>query len=61
MAKTRTSTEVKRRYNNKVYLPIHAELPKDLVIKFRSECEKLGISQAKFLKYLIENYFKEEQ
>lgn len=56
MAKTHTSTEAKRRYNNKVYLPVHAELPKELVTRFREECKRLGRSQASVLKEIIENY-----
>lgn len=56
MSKSRTSTEAKRRYNNKVYLPVHAELPKDLVTRFREECSKLGVSQASILKELIESF-----
>lgn len=36
--KTTTSTEVKRRYNEKVYSKVQAELPKEIVSAFRAKC-----------------------
>lgn len=58
MAKTTTSTEVKRRYNNKVYTKIQAELPKDLVADFRSRCQEQGVSQASVLRKAIEDFLE---
>lgn len=58
MAKTTTSTEVKRRYNNKVYTKIQAELPKDLVADFRARCQEQGISQASVLRKAIEDFLE---
>lgn len=60
MAKTHTSTEVKRRYNSKVYLPIHAELPKELVTRFKEKCKRMGVSQASVLKDLIEGFLEDK-
>ena len=58
--KTFTSTEVKRRYNEKVYSQISFSAPKDLVEKFRELCKEMGISQAsvfkKFIGEFIEKY-----
>lgn len=58
--KTFTSTEVKRRYNEKVYSQISFSAPKDLVEEFRELCKKMGISQAsvfkKFIGEFIEKY-----
>lgn len=58
MAKTTTSTEVKRRYNNKVYTKIQAELPKDLVADFRAACQAQGVSQASVLRKAIEDFLE---
>lgn len=58
--KTFTSTEVKRRYNEKVYSQISFSAPKDLVEEFRGLCKEMGISQAsvfkKFIGEFIEKY-----
>lgn len=56
--KTTTSTEVKRRYNEKVYSKIQAELPKETVSAFRAKCKEKGISQASVLLEAIENFLR---
>ena len=50
--KTVTSTEVKRRYNQKVYSQISFSAPKELVEEFRGICRNIGISQASVSKSL---------
>lgn len=50
--KTVTSTEVKRRYNQKVYSQISFSAPKELVEEFRGICRNIGISQASVFKSL---------
>lgn len=60
MAKTKTSTEVKRRYNNKVYSKIQAELPSELVIAFKEKCLERGISQASVFKKAMEEFIAED-
>ena len=40
--KSTTSTEVKRRYNDKVYSVVRAELPKDTVAAFKEKCKETG-------------------
>lgn len=57
--KTHTSTEVKRRYNDKVYSKIQAELPKEIVIPFKEKCAKEGVSQASIIRKAIEDFLKE--
>lgn len=57
--KTTTSTEVKRRYNDRVYAKIQAELPKDTVAAFKEKCQKTGISQASVLLEAIEKFLAE--
>ena len=51
--KTVTSTEVKRRYNQKVYSQISFSAPKELVEEFRGICRNIGISQASVFKKFI--------
>lgn len=60
MAKSKTSTEVKRRYNNKVYDKIFVELPKDIVAPFKEKCKAKGVSQASVLKKAIEDFLNEQ-
>ena len=47
--KTTTSTEVKRRYNEKVYGRIYLQLPKETVEAFKAKCNNSGVSQASVL------------
>lgn len=58
MAKTTTSTEVKRRYNDKVYSKIQAELPKETVEAFKQKCKAEGVSQASIFLQAIENFLE---
>lgn len=58
MRKTHTSTDVKRRYNEKNYTQIRAALPKDLAERFKKKCEELGISQASVVKEAIERFLE---
>lgn len=58
--KAHTSSEVKRRYNNKVYSRIVAELPKELVAAFKATCKERGVSQAYVLKKAIEDFLNEK-
>lgn len=57
--KTTTSTEVKARYNNKVYTQVAYKLPKTLVADFKEKCLKSGVSQASIIKEAIENFLNE--
>lgn len=61
MAKTTTSTAVKRRYNNKVYSQIKVELPKDLVATFKAKCVDVGVSQASVIREAIEKFLAENE
>ena len=56
--KTTTSTEVKRRYNDKVYAKIQAELPKETVIAFKAKCKAENVSQASVLLEAIEKFLE---
>ena len=57
--KTTTSTEVKRRYNDRVYCKVQAELPRDTVTEFKAKCKSKGISQASILLEAIENFLRD--
>ena len=54
--KTHTSTEVKRRYNQKTYSQIIISVKKDTATKFRNKCEEKGISYSEVLKKAIEEF-----
>ena len=56
MVKSRTSTDVKRRYNEKVYSQIRAAVPKEMAERFREKCETDGVSQASVIKEAIEQF-----
>lgn len=58
--KTTTSTEVKRRYNERVYGRVYLQLPKETVDAFKSKCKAAGISQASILLGAIENFLRDE-
>lgn len=57
--KTHTSTDVKRRYNEKMYDRIGLSVPKELAAAFKAKCATEGVSQAQVLKRAIEAYLKE--
>ena len=57
--KTTTSTEVKRRYNDRVYCKVQAELPRDTVTAFKAKCKDKGVSQASVLLEAIENFLRD--
>ena len=59
MAKTKTSTAVKRRYNDKVYSQLKVELKKDLVTAFKEKCAETGVSQASVIREAIERFIEE--
>ena len=55
--KTHTSTDVKRRYNEKVYDRISLSVPKEMA--FKAKCAAEGIPQAQILKRAIEAFLAE--
>ena len=56
--KTKTSTAVKSRYNQKVYDVISIRIPKELAEKFKEKCASDGVSQAGIIKQAIEKYIE---
>lgn len=57
--KTYTSTAVKRRYNNKVYSRVRADLPKELVTAVKEKITANGTTTAAVLRKAIERYIEE--
>ena len=57
--KTYTSTQVKQRYNQKVYSRLQISLPKDLVARFKAKCEADGIPQAQVIKKAVIDFLDE--
>ena len=53
---SKPTTEVKARYNNKVYDVISYRLPKELVASFKAKCAAEGTSQAQIIREAIEAY-----
>ena len=56
--KTKTSTAVKERYNQKTYDTVAAHIPKATAKAFKEKCSAEGISQAKIIKKAIEEFLK---
>ena len=54
--KTKTSSEVKNRYNKKVYDSIIVRIPKEQATAFKAKCVAQGIPQAQVIKKAIENF-----
>ena len=57
--KTTTSTDVKRRYNEKVYKHFSFQLPIELVDKYKAKCEAMGVPQRQVLLELITSFVEE--
>ena len=57
--KTRTSSAVKRRYNQKTYTAVTAMLPKELAAAFKAKCAEQGVSQASVVKAAVERFLAE--
>lgn len=47
--KTYTSTDVKRKYNERVYSQINVQIPEELAKRFREKCDKANIPQRQIL------------
>lgn len=54
--KTKTSSAVKQRYNQKTYGAVTAYIPKELATAFKAKCAAEGIPQAQIIKKAIEAF-----
>lgn len=57
--KTKTSTEVKTRYNQKTYDIISVRVPKEMAQTFKEKCVAVGVPQAQIIKRAIEEFLKQ--
>lgn len=57
--KTKTSSEVKRRYNQKAYGAITAYIPKATAQAFKEKCAAEGIPQAQIIRKAVEDFLKD--
>ena len=51
-----TSTEVKRRYNERVYKQLNIQIPLDMYDRFKAICKANGITQRQALMILIADF-----
>lgn len=56
--KTKTSTAVKQKYNERVYDVLSVRVPKETAAAFRAKCAADGIPQAQIIKKAIEEFLK---
>lgn len=54
--KTKTSTAIKQRYNEKVYDVISVRVPKELAAAFKAKCVETGTPQAQVIKQAISDF-----
>ena len=52
----KTSTQSKRKYNDKTYTRVYADLEKDMVERFKEKCNAESIPQAKIIKSAVEKF-----
>lgn len=57
--KTKTSTEVKARYNKRNYDVIAVRVPKGTRDTFKAKCAAEGVPQAQIIKKAIEEFLKQ--
>ena len=57
--KTKTSTEVKTRYNQKTYDVIAVRVPKEMAEAFKAKCTAEDIPQARIIKRAIEDFLQQ--
>lgn len=55
---SKTSWEVKKRYNDKVYKRIGVALEKELVAQWEKAIEKEGISKSEFFRRAMKQYLE---
>ena len=56
--KSKTSSEVKTRYNQKTYDVIAVRVPKEMASAFKAKCVAEDIPQAQIIKQAIEEFLK---
>ncbi len=59
--KTKTSTEVKARYNQKTYDVISVRIPKETAEAFKAKCVQEGLPQAQIIKQAIHEFLSKTE
>ena len=59
--KTKTSTAVKSRYNDRVYEKIAVRIPKETAQAFKEKCTAEGIAQAQVIKEAIKRFLESDE
>ena len=57
--KTKTSTAVKARYNQKTYDTVSIRIPKETAGAFKAKCAAEGVPQAQIIKRAVEKFLEE--
>lgn len=57
--KTKTSTEVKTRYNQKTYDVIAVRVPKEMAEAFKAKCAAEKVPQAQIIKRAIDQFLQQ--
>lgn len=52
----KTSTQSKRKYNDKTYTRVYADVEKDMAEQFKEKCNAENIPQAKIIKSAVEKF-----
>ncbi len=58
--KNRTSTQVKDRYNKKVYTQLNVKVPKETAVKFKTKCDTECVPMAQVFKKAIDDFLNEQ-
>ena len=58
--KTKTSTQVKAKYNQKAYDVISIRIPKETASAFKNKCAAEGVPQAQVIKQAIADFLASE-
>lgn len=59
MARTKTSTDVKRRYNEKTYTRMEVSVKKEVAEEYKARCQELGIPYSQPLHEAIQRILDE--
>lgn len=54
----KTSWQVKKKYNDKTYGRISADIPKELAEQFKARCKENGVSIASVIQEAVEDYLQ---
>ncbi len=53
---SKTSTAVKRKYNEKTYDVVRLSLKKETALRFKEKCDKIGKTRSEVLRAAVEDF-----